>query len=106
MIEKYILSLDEIIEGKGRPVIALKFNPEKRILTIGGNKFFKRNINSVMKHFFDLDFTEYELKFTQQNKIRYEIKNFTDDKFYSGLDNIENQGLQIQPTTNLLNIMR
>lgn len=105
MTEKFILHIDEIVEGKGRPVIAIKYNAKKKKLIIGGNKCFKRNINSVLKYFFEIN-DKIICNYVQVNKIRYEINNISEESFYSALDKLEEKGFQLQATTNLLNIMR
>ena len=94
----------KIIYLESSQVLALKYNHEKQLCTIGGHKQVLNKINVLIKEYFNLKKFP-KLRVTTRNKYRYTFK-YSWEKFINVIDKLENDEINIYDVENHGNIMR
>jgi len=97
MIEKFLII-------SGPTVIALKYDDEKRILTLGSNIRFKRDMETILNEGFGVAFNMAP-QYVQKNKIKYVYRK-NKYSYENGLEWLRGNGYVVESVKNHGNVMR
>jgi len=96
-IEKYLITIEQT-------VLALRYDDDKRLITIGGNFRFRSVMECIINEGFDRHPAGFPLQ-TQKNKIRFTFKKDREG-FVNGIEWLRGNGYSVEPVTKHGNIMR